>query len=548
MIWFRNLKFVWKLSIPILLIALTMIMLSYDSIKLVDKLSVEGETITKEYIPSINFLLQADRDAYQAQVAERSMLFLKPGAPDYLEMKKQHNENLLQVLERVTKFAAITKLDDAKPLLDTFNSAYSSWKTQSLKIISELDAKSRIGRTNARELSFGVGLENFSEMRTTLDKLSELALAESNALSQTMNEEMAVATTQQLIGLLIGLAICLGIAVFFPRLITNDLNEINQKLTDIAEGEGDLTARIDIRRKDELGNLSYSVNRFIAQLQKMVQEIAINTSSVATAAEELSSIAVDVNESVAQESSAVDMVVTAVTEMGAAVEQVAANTNETAQQANDASDAATTGRNIVGNTMTEIEMLSGKIHEASGVIEQLQTEADSIASVLDVIRGIAEQTNLLALNAAIEAARAGEQGRGFAVVADEVRTLASKTQQSTQDIQVMIETLQTGVGRAVASMEEGTQKAATTVEIGEKANSALADIETSIQGINDKAIQIASATEQQHQVTEDINKNMTMISDLSSHSTESAQQVTNASSELAELAANLQTIVSRFKV
>lgn len=548
MIWFRNLKFVWKLSIPILLIALTMIMLSYDSIKLVDKLSVEGETITKEYIPSINFLLQADRDAYQAQVAERSMLFLKPGSPDYLEMKKQHNENLLQVLERVTKFAAITKLDDAKPLLDTFNSAYSSWKTQSLKIISELDAKSRIGRTNARELSFGVGLENFSEMRTTLDKLSELALAESDALSQTMNEEMAVATTQQLIGLLIGLAICLGIAVFFPRLITNDLNEINQKLTDIAEGEGDLTARIDIRRKDELGNLSYSVNRFIAQLQKMVQEIAINTSSVATAAEELSSIAVDVNESVAQESSAVDMVVTAVTEMGAAVEQVAANTNETAQQANDASDAATTGRNIVGNTMTEIEMLSGKIHEASGVIEQLQTEADSIASVLDVIRGIAEQTNLLALNAAIEAARAGEQGRGFAVVADEVRTLASKTQQSTQDIQVMIETLQTGVGRAVASMEEGTQKAATTVEIGEKANSALADIETSIQGINDKAIQIASATEQQHQVTEDINKNMTMISDLSSHSTESAQQVTNASSELAELAANLQTIVSRFKV
>lgn len=548
MIWFRNLKFVWKLSIPILLIALTMIMLSYDSIKLVDKLSVEGETITKEYIPSINFLLQADRDAYQAQVAERSMLFLKPGAPDYLEMKKQHNENLLQVLERVTKFAAITKLDDAKPLLDTFNSAYSSWKTQSLKIISELDAKSRIGRTNARELSFGVGLENFSEMRATLDKLSELALVESNALSQTMNEEMAVATTQQLIGLLIGLAICLGIAVFFPRLITNDLNEINQKLTDIAEGEGDLTARIDIRRKDELGNLSYSVNRFIAQLQKMVQEIAINTSSVATAAEELSSIAVDVNESVAQESSAVDMVVTAVTEMGAAVEQVAANTNETAQQANDASDAATTGRNIVGSTMTEIEMLSGKIHEASGVIEQLQTEADSIASVLDVIRGIAEQTNLLALNAAIEAARAGEQGRGFAVVADEVRTLASKTQQSTQDIQVMIETLQTGVGRAVASMEEGTQKAATTVEIGEKANSALADIETSIQGINDKAIQIASATEQQHQVTEDINKNMTMISDLSSHSTESAQQVTNASSELAELAANLQTIVSRFKV
>ena len=282
MIWFRNLKFVWKLSIPIFLIALTMMVLSYDSIKLVDRLSEEGETITQEYIPSINFLLQADRDAYQAQVAERSMLFLKPGAPDYLEMKKQHNENLLQVLERVTKFAAITKLDDAKPLLDTFNSAYSSWKTQSLKIISELDAKSRIGRTNARELSFGVGLENFSEMRTTLDKLSELALAESNALSQTMNEEMAVATTQQLIGLLIGLAICLGIAVFFPRLITNDLNEINQKLTDIAEGEGDLTARIDIRRKDELGNLSYSVNRFIAQLQKMVQEIAINTSSVAT--------------------------------------------------------------------------------------------------------------------------------------------------------------------------------------------------------------------------------------------------------------------------
>ncbi len=548
MIWFKNLKFVWKLSIPIFLIAFTMIMLSYDSIKLVDRLSIEGEQITQEYIPSIDFLLQADRDAYQTQVAERSMLFLKPGGDDYLEMKKQHNENLLQVVERVTKFSKITQIDGAAPLLDKFNSAYSAWSTQSLKIIAELDAKSRIGRTNARELSFGEGLASFSEMRTTLDKLSELALAESSVLSQKMNDHMSVAIAQQLAGLLIGLVICLGIAVFFPRLITNDLNEINRKLTDIAEGEGDLTARIDIRRKDELGNLSYSVNRFIGQLQNMVQEIASNTRSVATAAEELSSIAVDVNESVAQESSAIDMVVTAVTEMGAAVEQVAANTTETAQQANDASDAATTGRDIVSSTMTEIELLSGKIHDASMVIEQLQAEANSIASVLDVIRGIAEQTNLLALNAAIEAARAGEQGRGFAVVADEVRTLASKTQQSTQDIQVMIETLQSGVARAVASMEEGTQKATTTVEIGEKANSALVDIETSIQGINDKAIQIASATEQQHQVTEDINKNMAMISDLSSHSTESAQQVTNSSSELAELSANLQTIVSRFKV
>ena len=548
MVWFRNLKFVWKLSIPIFLIALTMMVLSYDSIKLVDRLSEEGETITQEYIPSINFLLQADRDAYQAQVAERSMLFLKPGAPDYLEMKKQHNENLLQVLERVNKFAAITQLDDAKPLLEKFNSSYSTWKTQSLKIISELDAKSRIGRTNAREISFGVGLKSFSEMRTTLDKLSELALAESSVLSQQMNDEMAVATSQQLVGLLIGLAICAGIAVFFPRLITKDLNEINDKLTDIAEGEGDLTARIDIRRKDELGNLAYSVNRFIARLQKMVQEIAINTQSVASSAEELSSVANDVSDSVSKESTAIDMVVTAVTEMGAAVEEVAANTNQTAHQANEASGAATSGRSIVNNTMTEIEVLSSKINDASVVISQLQSEANSIASVLDVIRGIAEQTNLLALNAAIEAARAGEQGRGFAVVADEVRTLASKTQQSTQDIQVMIETLQSGVERAVASMEEGTDKAASTVEIGEKANSALANIETSIQGINDMAAQIASATEQQHQVTEDINKNMTMISELSSHSTQSAQQVTDASAELAQLSTNLQTIVGRFKV
>ncbi len=548
MAWFKNLKFFWKLSIPILLIAFTMTLLSYDSIKLVNVLSAEGKTVTQEYIPSIDFLLQADRDAYQAQVAERSMLFLKPGAPDYLEMKKQHSENTAQVLERVNKFAAITQLSDAKPLLEKFNGAFSVWSSHSSKIVSELDAKSRIGRTNAREISFGVALNSFQQMRDTLDKLSEITLAKSSEVSEKMNAEMDAATTQQTVGLLIGLVICLGIAVFFPRLITHDLNEINARLTDIAEGEGDLTARINISRRDELGDLAFSVNRFIAKLQEMVQDIATNTTSVASAAEELSSVAADVNDSIMQENSAVDMVVTAVTEMGAAVEQVAASTNQTAQQANEASNAATSGRTLVSSTMSEIEMLAGKINDASNVIAQLQTEANSIASVLDVIRGIAEQTNLLALNAAIEAARAGEQGRGFAVVADEVRTLASKTQQSTQDIQVMIETLQSGVGRAVSSMQEGTERAATTVESGEKANSALADIENSIQGINDMALQIATATEQQHQVTEDINKNMVMISDLSSHSAQSAQQVTEASTELAQLSTNLQSIVSRFKI
>src|SRR5690606_9433428 len=253
------------------------------------------------------------------------------------------------------------------------------------------------------------------------------------------------ATGTETLILVIGIIISASFVMLVPPLLVKPINAIRERLHDISEGNGDLTARIQLDQTDELGQLVQNFNRFMSKLQSLINQIQTTAVNVADDTGQMQDNARASKEAIDHQSDALTQVATAVTEMATAIQEVARNTTETADEAKKASHRSEDGQRIVHQTIAQIQQLSAKVQSAASVITHVEEEAGKVTSVIDVIRGIAEQTNLLALNAAIEAARAGEQGRGFAVVADEVRTLASRTQESTQDIQNMLQRLQQGV-------------------------------------------------------------------------------------------------------
>jgi methyl-accepting chemotaxis protein len=282
-------------------------------------------------------------------------------------------------------------------------------------------------------------------------------------------------------------------------------------------------------------------------LRDIILHVTDSTTQLSTAAEQMAIVTDQANQTVVNQKSETDQVATAMNEMTATVAEVARSAASAAESANAAQEQTDNGQRIVGETVTVIQQLAEGVERAADVILQVESDSDQIGTVLDVIKGIAEQTNLLALNAAIEAARAGEQGRGFAVVADEVRTLASRTQESTQEIQSMIERLQQSSKQAVEAMDQGRSQAETGVEYVNKAGESLHEITQAVSAINDMNRQIASAAEEQNSVAEEVNRNILNINQLSDQTVETSDQISSAGQNLEHLAVELQQLVGQFR-
>jgi methyl-accepting chemotaxis protein len=330
--------------------------------------------------------------------------------------------------------------------------------------------------------------------------------------------------------------------------IVRPVNNVVTALRDIAEGEGDLTRRLPVTGNDEVSELARCFNQFVERLQSIIASVAHTARDVSDSAVSLSQLSRENEREIRTQQTEIQHIVGAVKEMAGVVQDVTVSVTETADKSLQADDAAAEGKTLVVNTMGQITNLSGDIKTAADVIDRLRQETVSIGSVLDVIRGIAEQTNLLALNAAIEAARAGEQGRGFAVVADEVRTLASKTQSSTTEIREMIERLQSGSQKAVEMMAAGTNQAGNAVVQASDASHALENITEIVSVIRDRTNQIAAASEQQSAATRQIENNIDRISSVATHTAESSSRITTNTGNLAEMAARMAELVGRFRV
>jgi len=338
------------------------------------------------------------------------------------------------------------------------------------------------------------------------------------------------------------------LAAWLGRSVTKPLGAVTRQMSEIAEGEGDLTRRLDASRHDEIGELAAAFNHFVERIQRLVGQVAGSTAQLAAAAEELSATSEETSGHVARQQSETEQVATAMNEMSATVQEVARNASDAAQAARAADGEAKQGREVVGSAVRAIDALAAEVEQAADVIQGVEGDSEQIGQVLEVINAISEQTNLLALNAAIEAARAGEQGRGFAVVADEVRTLARRTQDSTGEIRGMIERLQGGAKNAVAVMQTSRDRARSGVEQARDADQSLESITRSVAQISDMNALIATAAEEQTAVAEEINRNVTSISASTQQTAGGAQQTATASEELARLAAQLQEVVGQFKV
>ena len=334
----------------------------------------------------------------------------------------------------------------------------------------------------------------------------------------------------------------------FSQKLATPLNRIVDSMRDISSGSGDLTVRLDDRSKDELGQLAGGFNRFVDKLDGIMGKVGTSTDELATASEELSMITRDTRNGVERQQEEIQQVATAIEEMTSTVKDVAQNTSATAEAARHAGSQVETGRQVLKNNGEAVQKLSKRMNASREVVEALQQDSTKVGSVLDVIRGIAEQTNLLALNAAIEAARAGEQGRGFAVVADEVRVLAMRTQQSTEEIRVIIESLQSRSNQTTHMLQENAHDLEATVDLTEQTRHAFSEIESAVNKLLEMSTQIASATEEQSSVTEELGRNVDNIYQVAQSTASGAEQTAESSQILARLGDELKRQVGQFRV
>lgn len=344
------------------------------------------------------------------------------------------------------------------------------------------------------------------------------------------------------------LLVIAAVGMLLANTILRPLHLMKANLDDIAAGEGDLTRRLAITSQDELGDLAGAFNRFVDKIHGLVRQITDMTAQLTGLVSQVSDQAQRSEQAMERQRHETDQVATAINQMSSAAHEVARSAQGAAVAAQQTDAEGQAAKRVVDGSIAQIHALVNDIRSSGVSLDSLQQDVSSIVSVLGVIRSIAEQTNLLALNAAIEAARAGEAGRGFAVVADEVRALAHRTAQSTQEIEKMVAGIQNGTGEAVQSMQQSNQRSQTTLEMARAAGASLEQITASISLINERNLVIASASEEQAQVSREVDRNLVNIRDLATQSAAGANQTSAASHELSRLAVDLNGMVARFVV
>ncbi len=397
------------------------------------------------------------------------------------------------------------------------------------------------------KLSYADSIDEFKWMIGTgfyIDDIEDkLAVTQKKVNADIQNTMLIIAALGALL-----LVVFVLIALWMSSKITRPLRDVAEALADISAGEGDLTRRLSVSTGDEVGLVATGFNNFADKIQHLVVDLKKSIQELSRSTEQMNQVVKKTNADVQRQRHETTQTAAAVHEMAATAQEVASNAGGAASAADQADHATSDGQKEVEATISALQQLYQDVNRSSEVISRLDDDADKIGSVVNVIKEIADQTNLLALNAAIEAARAGEYGRGFSVVADEVRTLANRTQESTQEIQMMIERLPTGAREAVSVMETSRSQGETTVERAAKASESLGVITASVSTINNMNMQIASAAEEQTAVADEISSSVQQIADIAEHSAKNADNLEATTNEMSRLEKRLQSLVGHFKV
>jgi len=495
------------------------------SIRLGEKLENKFDSIVS-YSAEYGETLSSDKSL----LIKNEMLFSLEGVQSYInvvinDLNKNDMENVAQKLSDL--FTSIEELLSADSGIIRYKNAQLAANQKAQEMLKLVE-------------------ENAVLANEILNKQVDLANQTTIQASELVKTSVESGNTKTTIIAIVSILIAIFIARFTLTSITRPLARVNDILNIVSSG--DLSRKLDETGKDEFAQLSKNCNLLIDSLRNLIESIVNRSSQLAAAAEQTSAVTADSTTAIAEQRSQVEQAASATTEMSSTAQSVLSSVNDALGEIKQADDEAERVKVISARNRKTIEQLAAEVDTAAQVINQLQQDSASIGGILDVIRGIAEQTNLLALNAAIEAARAGEQGRGFAVVADEVRTLASRTQQSTSEIQTMIEALQTGAVDAVTVMDIGKSKASDCVNQSEEAEKALETITHAVHEAFDRSSQIASAAEEQSVVAHEISENLESIVTIAEQTTAGSQQTAASSSEVARLAEELQQSVQEFKL
>ncbi|TAP38946.1 methyl-accepting chemotaxis protein [Alteromonas sp. KUL49] len=463
------------------------------------------------------------------------------GDLDTLELAKDIAQSLDDNLNNISSISPDFRSDInkiSKDFGDYFETAYSV----SGSMIDGTADYSQLGTLSSRmNSSYDDSLAAMTAFRDRQEAAFKLAFEDTDS-ANTRLISMGVIVT------IVVTLLMFATAVPIVRGIKLSIDDVVRSLKDIAQEDGDLTVRIKTESKDEIGDLVHWFNQFMEKLQGVVKDVVEASIPLSNLAQNLRGLTEETQRTIdVQQRSAKDAK-HAVDTMSGSVDGVAHSAAQAAKDAGEATGSASDGRRIVQQTVSSIQQLADNVEETAEVLGRLEADSNKVGSVLDVIKGIAEQTNLLALNAAIEAARAGEQGRGFAVVADEVRTLASRTQQSTEEIQNTIEQLQSAAQSAVAVMSKGTEQASKSVETANEAGVSLETITTTIDSINQMNEQIAHNTEEQRLVALDIVKHVDEIHQRTEQTSSRSGELGSMCNELADLAQHLESIAKQFRV
>jgi len=540
---FHNLSIKIKYSIPLAIALISLVAITYANILLTSKLENNANVFPNNFMPAINAVLNADRDLYQARVAEIQMIHATSSTEVFIN---EIYENAQQAKERFNKYRDLMKqYPDVLVALNSFDDLYDKWFNEVKRVI---EYKNNGETTTSIAISQGNSKNYFSNLRTLYDKAGESAFLKSELLQKEIIESNNDAKITTVILAIVIIVLTTATAIYSQILLLFRLDEIKRGIDDITSGGGNLTNKIEVKQNDEIGDLAVAFNRFVDSLRIMILNVREDVAQLSTSSVTLKNFAEKGNNVAEKQNNASDMIVSAVHQMSMATKELSNIALKTADETKNTMQLSQGGVTQIEESVTQAEQLYATIKVASDGTKKLAEDSHNISGVLEVIRGIADQTNLLALNAAIEAARAGEQGRGFAVVADEVRTLAQKTQVSTNSIQTMIESLQAGVNKVVEQIDDGFEKVSSTVEVSKTTKLSLENILASIITVSDMSIQTATATEEQTAVSNDINKNLHDLNEQIITSKAISSDTNEASNQIQLLTQNIESGIDRFKV